>query len=363
MSTATEDRPETETIAERPMHLAKCAECAVTVQFQPSASGTGFTLVSNPLGLTFGIGAEGRPICPNGHGEMAIADDQFQPAEEAFALAQERLDEAQQAALPGVFPPFNYEGAFGEIVEQARRVELLKADYDEKKQDASDAKKSLDKASELLMKMTLEFERRRKEKAAAPPDASEPEPGPRLIRCTWEAKHDGQACPICSHQVVALVVERILGVNVSPADAEAHVDDVDKLLVGMEVEEVSEALQTIDTYIDDAVIRDWSPEDRKAVTLWADYQDDLKHGVAHTENADLEAPARPKVLGRPHIPEDPTTLDGPQACAICGEKLPKAEGSYLYAVTDLVGTDCSGKSKEPEHRYPETGKTKKGRKS
>lgn len=357
--------PPVESINDRPVHLARCAECAHAVEYIASVTGASFALAT-PSETTYGIGEHGRPTCPNGHGEMAIADDQFKPADEAFTLAQAQLqvDEPQQAALPGVYPPFNYEAVFKEILEQAQTVEVLKRDYDDAKQEASDAKKSLDKAADLLMRMTLEFERRRKEKVAGgPPEPAEPEPGPRLIRCTWEAQHDGEACPLCGEGRDEFRVGQFMKANrdqLAATDAEAHVEDVEKLLLGLEVDEVVDALQTIDTYVAESVVREWSSEDRKAVALWADYQDDLKHGRAHSDNSDLEAPVRPAVLGKPHIPEDPHAAEGPQRCSICTAVLPRAEGSYLYQVTDYVGTECSGKA--VEHRYPETGKKKASRK-
>src|SRR5207237_423641 len=94
--------------------------------------------------------------------------------------------------------------------------------------------------------------------------------------------------------------------------------------------------------------------ERESVGAWADAAFDRANG------ADVELPIRPTVLGKPHIPEDPTSADGMQRCSICEAKLPRAEGSYLYQVTDYIGTDCSGKA--VEHRYPETSKSKKAAK-
>jgi len=356
----TSDTPTVEHPNDRPAHLARCAECTTEVQFKPSITGSSFTLVEG-LDQTFGVGPNGRPICPHGHGEMAIADDQsdqFQSAHDAFTEAADRLADAVQRDLPGVVPPFNYAGAFGEIVDQARQVEALKSDYDEKKQDAADAKKSLDKAAELLMKMTLEFERRRLAKDPsdeAPTFAAPSQP------CAWKAKHPDADCPICDVTVPTFEQTSHLGdlTALAPKDASGHADDVEKLLLGMEVYELQQAFEKIDTYIPDAVIREWSSDDRKAAIVWADRQDDLINGVAQADDPD--APARPDVLGKPHVPEDPLTAEGPQRCSICEAVLPKADGSYLYAVTDLVGTDCSGKAPVAGHHYPDKKKGK-GRK-
>lgn len=347
-----------------PIHLAKCSECASAVKYQPTTSGTSFTVVEGEG--TYGIGENGRPLCPNGHGEMAIADDQLKPVPEAFADAQAMLLAAEggptQASLPGVFPPFNFEGAFKEIVDQARNVERLKADYDDAKEEAASAKKALDKAAELLMSMTLEFERRRRDKTAEPPSAPPVEPSPRLVKCTWEAAHPNDPCPLCGEKRDEFLIAQLIP-NPSalpPSDAEAHVEAVDRYLVSREVYETQQSLEAIDTYVSDEIVQGWTSDERKAVTLYADQQDDLKNNIAQSDDAPrLE---RPKVLGRPHVPEDPHTLDeGPQRCSICNKVLPKAEGSYLYAVTDLVGVDCIGKAAAEGHHYPE--KKKAGKKS
>jgi len=338
-------------IDDDPVHLARCADCGTAVKFRPNVTGTAFFLVDADPDAVFGIGPNGRPVCPNGHGEMAIADDKL-PAAEAFALAADRLasDGPVQRTLPGVVPPFNYPGAFTEIVGQARTVEVLKAEYDTAKQEAADAKKALDKASELLMRMTLEFDRRRREKDEPSAAPAEPEPGPRLIKCTWEAAHPTETCPMCSGAVVEAVLSRLVGNQREATDAEAHVDEVDALLAGIEIETVVEALQDVDTFIDSGLVASWTTDERKAVTEWAERTADKRD----VPDADITIPERPKVLGKPHIPAE--AIDGIQHCSICDEALVRSSDPHEhYAVTDYVGTDCKGPDASG-HRYPAKAK-------
>jgi hypothetical protein len=157
-----------------------------------------------------------------------------------------------------------------------------------------------------------------------------------------------------------MVLEEVFG-NVDklpPADAEAHVDKVDQLLIWLEVRETLEALEAIDTFISDRVITDWTAEERKAVTLYADQQLDLKNGLEPMVESDRLD--RPTVLGRPHIPAR-VDADGVQVCSICTVRIPREANDDPYRESDLVGVDCAGKAPKatgPDHHYPDTGKKK-----
>jgi hypothetical protein len=129
-----EPEPETDEAVEipddDPVHLAKCAECATAVRFRPNVTGTGFVLVDADPDATFGVGEHGRPVCPNGHGEMSIADDQLKSATEAFTDAQGMLLRAEaeassapvQGDLPGIIPAFNFQGAYLELETKADAI-------------------------------------------------------------------------------------------------------------------------------------------------------------------------------------------------------------------------------------------------
>jgi hypothetical protein len=226
---------------ERPIHLAKCAECAEAVRYRPSVSGASFTLVDDAPGASYGIGEHGRPLCPGGHGEMTIADDQLKPAHEAVAevIAKQADTVPVQRSLPGVVPVFNFEGAYKELEDKAVEVDALHREYQLRAEDARDAKKRWDGAAELYTKMALEFRRRRQ--AKVPSDDAPPARSPRLVKCTWEAQHADETCPLCNENdfVSPMVLAEVFG-NVDtlpPADAEAHVADVEKLPRGLETRE------------------------------------------------------------------------------------------------------------------------------
>ncbi len=335
--------------ADDPVHLAKCSECASAVRFRPNVTGTGFFLVDEAPDVTFGIGPNGRPVCPNGHGEMSIADDKI-PAADAFSEVA-AMQGAQQRSLPGVFPPFNFEGAFKEIVEQAQRVENLDSEYDAAKAEASEAKKALDKGAELLMRMTLEFERRRKEK----PDVETAPPADRQP-CTWEAKHPTlRACPICTGLTAAAVIERLIGSDVPPADAAAHAESVDTLLFGLELDELEDTLGGVDLVITRDEIGSWAEDDRAAVLTWAVKSIEHASGVP-----DITVPERPAILGKPHIPSQLVPGEH-QVCAMCEVVIRPAseiEAYGPYKLTDLVGVDCAGKVPKVGHHYPKSSKKK-----
>jgi hypothetical protein len=182
------------------------------------------------------------------------------------------------------------------------------------------------------------------------------------VRCTWDVLHPDEPCVLCSDETAPFVVERILnGPPQAPTDAQGHVEEVERYLAGLEVEETINQLENIDTFVDARVVAEWSPEDRKAVVLWADWQEDRANGVpvptGDTGEA-LTAPPRPAVLGKPHIPAEVRDPEAPQVCSICEKPLPKLGDVDRYEITDFVGTDCSGKAPAPEHHYPETGKKK-----
>jgi hypothetical protein len=140
--------------SELPEHLARCAECGFSVRFRALSAGaaTGFILIGSEQSL--GIGDNGRPMCPNGHGEMAIADDQI-PAGDAITQVAEKIAEQQPLFEP---PPFNSENALSAIY--AKRHEV--ADLEREAEDAADAsrraKKALDAGNESLGRLIEHFE-------------------------------------------------------------------------------------------------------------------------------------------------------------------------------------------------------------
>jgi hypothetical protein len=343
---------------DRPVHLAKCDECGHTVRFRPSATGAGFVLV-DAGDATYGVGEAGRPICPDGHGEMAVADDQLKPAAEAFAevAARQAVSEPVQRTLPGVGSVFNYSGCMNELEDQALLVRVLEDEQKEAARAATDAQKRLKDAKDKLVAMTLTFRDRRRAKEAPGPDPKETGArSPRLVKCTWEALHADAVCPLCGPDQNPILIEQYLGNPgaLPPSDAEAHVDAVAQYLTACEIDETREALEALDTYIGADVIGEWTAEERASVRAYVDQQELIK---AATLGPGVDRLERPKVLGTPHLPA--VLVDGIQTCAMCNEVLPLDDDHEAYEVTDLVGTDCRRKPQAEPHRYPQTGKKKK----
>lgn len=350
---------------ERPVHLARCGdpECAIAVKFKPSASGASFILVDADPEASFGVGENGRPVCPNGHGEMTIADDALKPAAEAFAEAQQQLD-AAAPRLPFPVPAFNYEGVLHALLTKRHEIAGFEKKVEDRKEALKRAKDELDDANTQLGRMLDQFERdeqdrkHEQERRARQAEGGHPD-GTTLVRCEWERQHAGEKCPLCGGDANAFVVKAILGdpEKLAAQDAVAHLEDVERFLTGLEVDETREALGIIDAYIDAAAIAEWTPEDRKAVTLWADYQFDLANANEIAPETTANPPTRPTILGKPHIPA-PQIGDGLQRCSICDEVLRREPDTDPYQVTDLVDTDCSGKAPEATHHYPVTSKKK-----
>lgn len=358
MTSAVEENPADAPAAERPIHLARCAECATAVKYQLTASGAGLILFEAAPDAIFGLSANGIPICPQGHGEMSIADETLKPAADAIAEALE-LQEAEsgptQRTLPGVFPAFNYQGAYLELEQQAVECDRLRREHEDDAKTSRESKKDWDEAEALYTKMALEFRRRRREKAGEPKDAADMsadinrqadrEP------CTWEAKHPGVTCALCSNEFIAAVVTRVLGQTVAPPDAVAHADDVERLLLHEDVDVTQQALENVDTYIDASVIATWSEAERAAVTAFAGALLDRANNVP-----DVVLPERPTILGKPHIPTQPQE-GAMQVCALCEEVIaPNTDQHPAYEVTDYVGVDCAGKPAKVDHTYPTSKK-------
>lgn len=353
---AVEERPDVDadTPSEKPVHLAKCAECAAAVKFRVSASGAGFLLVDAAPDASFGIGPNRLPLCPEGHGEMSIADETLKPVAEAVqeVLERQASDGPVQRTLPGCVPAFNFMGCYLELEKQAVLVESLRKEYEDDARVAKDSKKHWDDAEAKFTHMALEFRRRRQAKEDGSDEAAAP-PTTRPA-CAWEAKHVGKTCPLCSGETVGIVVLAHLGdaTQLAPTDASGHVDDVEKLLLGLEIEETRDALENVDTYITDEVIGSWSAGERAAVRAWADATLDKTNNVP-----DVVMPDRPKVLGKPHVPAKP--VDGEhQVCTLCEVVIHAAsdEENDPYRVTDYVGVDCAGKPAKVGHTYPKKKK-------
>jgi hypothetical protein len=143
--------PATEPIAqppadEHPVHLARCAECGFAVRYQPT-NGAAYVLM-DMQDRTLGIGEHNRPTCPDGHGEMEIADDRL-PIEQAITQTAERIDATTQR-LPFPSPPFNYEGVLHALCEKRSTIAALEKRVEDRRDLLKKAKDDLDEANAEL---------------------------------------------------------------------------------------------------------------------------------------------------------------------------------------------------------------------
>jgi hypothetical protein len=338
-------------IEEPTVHLARCAECGHSVRFRPNSSGNGFFLdgahATEPL---YGIGEHNRPICPDGHGEMEIADDRL-PIEQAIEQVAEQINATTQR-LPFPSPPFNYEGALHEIFEKQQAVAILEGKFNDADERRKKAKAALDEGHSQLSDLIATLQEReqdrlheiaRREAAAV---AGHPE-DTTLVRCAWELAHPDEQCPVCLDPVEA----EGAGCGDTARDSSLHVEAVERFIHQRQtsaiVDRLSEEARLVLT---EATVSAWSEEDRSAVFTWAGAPD---------------ASPRPAILGTAHVAGSSTISESAgdtfQCCRECGARLlsyrtGSDEKVEFYPAGTLVGSDCIG-AKEPA-RYAKRGKKK-----
>jgi hypothetical protein len=332
-------------------HLARCADCDFSVRYQPLTSGAGFTLLDSDAAL--GIGDNGRPICPEGHGEMELADDRL-PATEAIEQVADQLD-AEKQRLPFPLPAYNYAGVLASLVDKRHEVAQLEKRVEGRKEALKAAKDELDAANVQLGRMIDQFEQdeidRRQALARQEADSARGEAAPRLVRCSWEVAHPDEDCPMCADEKLRPLAP----------DSMLHGEQVDRYLYVQESDVIRELVQAAGIRLPLDVVNAWSVEDRAAVKAWAE----IENGIGDTP----ESHERPAILGTAHVAADYTTSeavpgDTYQSCTECGARLlanktgdGEGESFEPYPAGTLVGVDCAG-AKEPARRIPRRGKGK-----
>lgn len=337
-------------VAEQQTHVARCEECPGDMTFRPTSSGNGFMILAiNGFDseATFSVGDNGRPVCPNGHGEMALADEQLPSAHDAITEAAQRLQGAKQASLPGVFPAFNYQGAYLELEAQAERVARLKETAKEDAETARESKKAWEKAAELLTTMALQFEQRRREKSEPPTSEQSENAGGSIVPCLFEQRHPQVPCPLCAGTSEMFDSSQIFG-----RDTESHVVQALAEIESQACNEVSERLEEIaNMRVAQTIVRGWTEDERAAVVAWLDA----------SENGAEPQPPRPAALGTMHVAGKITEEGEDQTCTQCDQILIAGSDANYYEEGTLVGTDCKG---QPARHLKSTrgGKKKGGRK-
>jgi hypothetical protein len=147
-----------------PVHLARCMLCDFEVRFRASASGSSFTLIASDLAL--GIGERGHPICPNGHGEMVLADETL-PASEAIstvaAVVGSNGSDPTQTQLFDLAKPFNFAGALQAIAKKNRSAKQAHDAYDAAKETASERRKEWELEAKQLQELIDRLEARERD--------------------------------------------------------------------------------------------------------------------------------------------------------------------------------------------------------
>lgn len=152
---------------ESPVHLAKCPECPAGVKYRLSATGASLIVVERygvDIETGFGIGPDSRPLCPNGHGEMVLQDEQIPVGEAMQQVAEKVNGEATQLALIDTSKPFNYEDVWRDVAAKQAEVTALERIHSEDAARAKESKKNLEAAQSVLSRMISVYEERRRQK-------------------------------------------------------------------------------------------------------------------------------------------------------------------------------------------------------
>jgi hypothetical protein len=339
-----------------PIHRAKCTEpgCEVGAMYRPSATGAGFQILERygvAIETTFGIGPNGIPLCPLGHGELGLADDLL-PAADAIAEAAGKVERStlRQPRLPGVLPQFNFEGTVQMIFDTEQSVCGLEREAERLHERYKEAKKAAEVGQEKLRAMIrdyrdrkqereFEIERQRKQDADGHPDDTN------LVRCRYEQQNPGQTCPVCTSGATF-----VRGQVIAARDSDRHVDQVAEFLEDLETERLVENLveplaELAGIVVTLQRIREWAPAEREEVDGY----------LAQLRAGGVKSIKRPSVFGTSHLAAAVEDGAKVQPCKECGTTLlvfgESEEDPQPYAPGTLVGADCTAGEIEP-HRYP-----------
>lgn len=159
-------------------HKAVCRECDAHVTYALTSSGHGFmVLETSEADVSFGQSDSGLPLCPRGHGEMLLADEQI-PVADAITQAAELQGSENghgtpaQRALFDTRKPFNLEGALEAIAEKNRAVQWAHDRYDRAKTEASDARKTWEREAKQLQDLIVDLNDKREARAPQVEDAA-----------------------------------------------------------------------------------------------------------------------------------------------------------------------------------------------
>jgi ferredoxin-like protein FixX len=310
------------------VHLARCTECGICVQL--------------------GIGTNGRPVCPNGHGEMELADDRL-PIEQAMEQVAEKLTEPQRLPYPS--PPFNYEGALHEIFEMEQRKRHPRIEVQRRRRAPEESEGRARRWPQQLSALIGTLQREHcTDRQAGSGESGGPSGGdePRALRVGTGAP--GRDVPNVFRRRAVRSATQSMSISRAVGVFAVHRRDrrADGLSPGLFFRPTSvNAMERRRSHGREGVGRDADRSIRRRS-------------------------ARPAILGTAHVAADFTTSeavpgDTYQSCVECGARLltyktGDDEGASFepYPAGTLVGTDCEG-AKEPA-RYAKRGKRAKAAK-
>lgn len=189
---------------------------------------------------------------------------------ENAARAEEGLPPKGQSELPLDFGPFNADAALKAIFEKNAEIKSLQADYDEKKEWASDAKKELDKANRALVAIIDSLKNRRQQalNPSQPYLREVTDAAPASSACPWELAHPGQKCPICTAAAEKKLVPAVES-EVHP-EHEGHAAIAEAARVQNVLIPLQKKLVTVNLFVTIDDLQPLASEDLSALITYAD---------------------------------------------------------------------------------------------
>lgn len=153
-----------------PTHKAVCSECGAHVTYALTSSGHGFmVLETSDADTTFGQGEGGQPLCPRGHGEMQLADEQIPVADAITQVVEQTSGNGHgtpaQRALFDTTKPFNADGALDAIETKNADVEQARERYESYKSATAAARKRWESEAKQLADLIVDLKRKRQARA------------------------------------------------------------------------------------------------------------------------------------------------------------------------------------------------------
>ena len=165
---AAADAPDLPPTPDAPEHFAICraGQCRAALKYRVTSHGGGVMQIET-MGVdfdqVFAFSRAGVPICPHGHGEMVLQDEDV-PVAEAITTAAAAASVPSQAQLFELAKPFNFEGAWLEIESKQGEIDELARDHEHDAEEAKKSRKALEEARTTLGLMVNRWREQRLKK-------------------------------------------------------------------------------------------------------------------------------------------------------------------------------------------------------